>query len=144
MKISAHQGRTMRVGEVEAHSWPPNKQGLTCAASFTGSSGHRRSSSGQQSGKWPPQFFCSPRAEPYVGCSTRYRKQESFYNLRNVRGSQLQETESLLLGGLSLRVERAQMSQRARSIMSNNINCSAINTTVVVSVSSVAQCFMYI
>ena len=61
-----------------------------------------------------------------------------------MRGSQLQETEFLLLGGLSLRVERAHMSQRAISIMSNNINCSDINTTVVVSVSSVAECFMYI
>lgn len=46
MKISAHRGRTMGVGEVKI-SWPPSKQRLPCAASFTRSSGFRRSLSNQ-------------------------------------------------------------------------------------------------
>lgn len=47
MKISAHQGGVMRIGEVEEDSWPPNKQGLTCIASLNGSSGIGTSSSSQ-------------------------------------------------------------------------------------------------
>lgn len=61
MKISAHQGGVIRIGEVEEDSWPPNKQGLTCVASLNGSSelggvlsasseasGHNTSSDAQQ------------------------------------------------------------------------------------------------
>lgn len=36
------------------------------------------------------------------------------------------------------------MSQEYIRVMSCNINCSNINTSVVVNVSSVAECFMYI
>lgn len=53
MKISVHQRRPMRTGEVEEDSWPPKKQGLTCVASLSGSSGLGRSSLSQKSGKWP-------------------------------------------------------------------------------------------
>lgn len=47
MRISAHQGGTMGVGEVGEMSWPPSKQSLPRPASFMGSSGFRRSPSSQ-------------------------------------------------------------------------------------------------
>lgn len=47
MKISAHQGGTVGVREVEEISWLPDKQVLPCATNFTRSSGFRRSSSSQ-------------------------------------------------------------------------------------------------